>query len=330
MWNDLQYDLIWENVVDYTYSLCSTNSEHQQKCFELYTKAKRKSSRKSQPVLINDHAVNGFLSNVKNILLKYEYLVDDKGNGEISTKHEKLGSCSKHDCSKSTRRNDGPCCSNQSAKNDTEISRVFEQLEVCGDLLTIAEKAIDLKLEGPDHEGLSIRSNIDASEKSMVEEPEHEGSCTSINSSEKSMIMGKETALNLGDNEDVCYKEEHPSQNELGNKKTDVIENSKEFSSKAKSEWNKHCMSSHLAYAKRHLCPIEVDEFLTNELHVLPGGNWTCEEDTELVQLVVKSLGGATSKVNSKVTSSITVLYIFSPRTGFLVLAVFESLKAFK
>ena len=301
MWNDLQYDLIWENVVDYSYSLCNTDAEHQQKCFQLYTKAKRKSSKKSQPVLINDHAVNGFLSNVKTILRKYEHLVDEKANGEISTKHEngKSGGFSKQDsCSKSTRLNDGPCCSNESAKSNTEISRVFEQLEICGDLLTIAEKAIDFKLEASEHEKLSVKTNTDTSAKSTMEgaECEDSGTCTST-SKKLSVVKSEETASKLGDNEDVCNQEDEPSQDQL----TEITNKNKEHSTPEKSKCNKHCASSHVTSAKRQLCPIEVDEILTNELHVLPGPNWTCDEDTELVQLLVKSLGGATSKVNGKV-----------------------------
>ena len=296
VWNDLQYDFIWENVVDYTYSLCNSDAKHQQKCFQLYTKVKRKSSKKSHPVLINDHAVHGFLTNVKTILRKYEHLVDEKANGEISTKHEngKLGSCSKQDCdSKSTLQNDATCCSNESSKTDTDISRVFEQLEVCGDLLTIAEHAIDIKLEGSEHGGLDIKANTDTNEKSTIVGAESEVSGASINTCNNSTLKTLDV----------------DKENEDHNDHTDNTKNHKEPLSREKPKSTRHSLHS----GKKQLCPIEVDEFLTNELHVLPGPNWTCDEDTELVQLLVKSLGGATSKINSKVSSSVN--YDFNYKT---------------
>ena len=301
LWNDLQYDVIWENVVDYTYSLCNTDATHQQKCFQLYTKVKRKSCKKStHPVSINGHAVNGFLTNVKTILRKYEHLVDEKANDEISAKNEsgKLGSCSKQDSySKSSRQNDDPCCSDESRK--TDISQAFEQLEVCGDLLNIAEKVIDIKLEDFENGKLDTKANTETNEESAVAGPKPEGSSTDMNTCKNSMIKIEETELNLG-SEDVCYTEDDTS----SIKQAEITKDKKEPSSQEKSNCSRHSASSHSRSAKRQLCPIEVDERLTNELHVLPGPNWTCDEDTELVQLLVKSLGGSTSKVNSKVISS--------------------------
>lgn len=282
VWNDLQYNLIWENVVDYTYSLCNTSAECQKKCFQLYTKVKRKSSKKSQPVVINGHAVNGFLSNVKTLLRKYEHLVDEKGSGKSSTNGK----------TKSTRQNEGPCCSNQSCS--TEISKVFEQLQVCGELLTIAEKAIDSKLECPEHECLNVKTN----ETRIVERSDDDDSSNNTNTSERSTIKDETTVLNMAD---TCCKAEGTPQNSLEKPFTEITSSKKEFSSQVKSECNKDT-TSHLAYYDKQLCPIEVDEYLIKKLHALPGPNWTCEEDAELVRLLVTSLGGATCKVNSKVS----------------------------
>ena len=287
VWNDLQYNLIWENVVDYTYSLCNTSAECQKKCFQLYTKAKRKGSKKSRQVVINGHAVNGFLSNVKTLLRKYEHLVDEKGSGKSSTNGK----------TKLTRQNDGPCCSDQSEKTGTEISKVFEQLQVCGELLTIAEKAIDSKLECPEHECLNTKTNATC----VVEDTDNDGSSNNTKTNEKSTMKDETTALNTGDTEGTCCKAEGTPQNSIEKQLTEITRSNKEFSSQMKFECNKDT-ASHLAYSEKHLCPIEVDEYLIKKLHALPGPNWTSEEDAELVRLLVKSLGGATCKVNSKVT----------------------------
>lgn len=286
VWNDLQYNLVWENVVDYSYSLCNTSAECQKKCFQLYTKVKRKRSKKSRPVVINGHAVNGFLSNVKTLLRKYEHLVDEKSSGKTSI----------HGKAKSTRQNDGPCCSSQLDKTDTEISKVFEQLEVCGDLLTMAEEAIDSKLECPERECF----NVKPIETCVVEGTDHNDPSRNANTNENSMIKDEKSALSMESTEGTCCTEDKTS---LEKQCAEITAGNKEFSSLGKNESNKD-ITSLLASSEKQLCPIEVDEYLIKKLHALPGPNWTYEEDTELVRLLVKSLGGATCKVNSKVTLS--------------------------
>ena len=297
LWNELQYDSIWEHVVDYTYSLCSTSTEHQRKCFQLYTKTRRKTSKKSQPVLINDGAVNGFLLNVKSVLTKYENLVDEKSLSKVSAKHEpgNPGGCLKTDgSSKSAGPNDDACCSDGSAKADTEISRAVKQLEVCGNLLSIAEKAIDLKLEDFDNDEMSGQ----ASGNTVMEALQCQDLNTVNNTKEKS-AQCEEAVLNLGSNEGLVPKQDKPTKCTSPSQKD------------LKSECTKHLASSHLAYTKRHLCPIEVDECLTNEIQSLPGPHWTCDEDTELVQLLVKSWGGTASKANSKVILQTVYSYAY-------------------
>lgn len=265
VWNDLQYDTIWENVIDYSYSLCNTNSDHQQKCFQLYTKARRKSSKKLPKAAKSDLALSGRLSNVKTISTQYEHLVEAKVNSENRRNQETLGISTKQGSSK------------QAFETDLEISHVYEQLQVCGDLLNIAETAaMDLTYQCPERERLSVGML-----ENTMEKPERR------ESSEKSVTKAFGNELNVSGNHNACSL-----------KMNSPAECSKKISKQEISESSKH-----LKCAKRQLCPIEVNEHLTNELQVLPGPNWTSDEDSELVRLLVNSLGGATNKGNTKVSS---------------------------
>ncbi|XP_028406216.1 uncharacterized protein LOC114528733 isoform X2 [Dendronephthya gigantea] len=299
LWNDLQYDTTWENAVDFTYSLCSNDRENREKCFQLYTKIKRKPKRKSRPVGVNGGSENGLLSNVKTILQKYEDLVDEKETkaGAIVTKHENKSSKQR------LVQNDSPCCSNQSAKNDGDISRLFGQLEVYGDLLTIAEKAIDLKIESQDDENIS-RTNSDANVKHSMEN-RWGGETVGQNIGTSRKNSGTSDVLRPRDNcpgdncpGDNCPGDNCPGDNCPGTRgnKAEITNNGRKPSLQGRAE-NKPCS---VTSRGKQFCPIELDEVLTNELQLLPSPNWTCENDTELVQLLVTSLGGVSSKFSSK------------------------------
>ena len=45
LWNNIQNDTVWENVLEYTYSLSNTNKDHQS-CVDVYTKQRRKKNKK--------------------------------------------------------------------------------------------------------------------------------------------------------------------------------------------------------------------------------------------------------------------------------------------
>ena len=261
--------------MDFAYSLCNTDSKNREKCFQLYTKVKRKPKRRTRAAGVGDGSENGLLS----FLQKYEDLVDGNGTKEgFLAKHENKSPKQR------LARNDSPCCSNQSAKTDGDISRLFGQLEVYGDLLTITEKVIDLKLESPEHENIT-KTNADTNGKHSRESRETAGQ------------SNRTSETNLGDSNTLCPVDTS-SETRVKNNRAEVTNNGRRPSLQSRPE-NRACF---FTSQEKQLCPIEVDDVLTNELQLLPAPNWTCENDTELVQLLVKSLGGVSnSKFSSKV-----------------------------
>ncbi|XP_046857635.1 uncharacterized protein LOC124451045 [Xenia sp. Carnegie-2017] len=241
IWNELQDDLIWENVVNFTYSLCRPTDnieEHVEKCFQLYTKVKKRPFGKKQRL----SKENDLLSNLKIVSMS------DNGLKRIDTSTQTASS-------KSAARYSRP-----SSATDLEISRVFEELEACGNMLDLTQKTMSIK------ENFSHLEVID-SEKSHKDilkfVPRDYGIAKSESSSLNLVFLGKQ----------LKTLEMNPSRQTV----------------------KLPCIGG-----KGGLRAISVDLNLTNELQVLPSCNWSCDEDTELVQFLVNSHGGATSKMNGK------------------------------
>lgn len=354
LWSDIQNDTIWGNVVDYTYSLCSTNTNQRQNLLQVYTKVKQKKKKKRNPAvapkLSEDPNHDSTLS--KNLLEQLKNLLnnsptsDEKPNGSqaastdtltrlLDTSANATSSCQRSE--KQPIESDITHCGHisDSKPTETEIktnclpslnkrsSRVSEDCSNSNEkfsLLEISTNVPDSLACGSDRTLCceEMTRNSRETEKQTSSSDSVESSYQSLDAD--SMNAGRSQAI-----DDTAHMK-NSRETEKATSSSDAVEslhqsldadsmNAERLVDTAHLKSKKNRSKSCNVVTNKDLWPIKVDEQLTDKLALVPGPNWTADEDIQLVQLLINCLGSGTSKMNSKCLSKHISVHpsLFSP-----------------
>lgn len=292
-WSDLQNDCIWESVVDFTYSLCSNIEGLQETCLQVYAKVKQKKSKKlatleisglhsSESDLCDSHLQKKIPENCQN--LWKSHLFSDRKRDSTKHNHQNADGYSQT----SVERPGG-----SDGVDNSSQSRERKPGKKVGTCLQFTNKKLLMRSgDHNSHSGISVESLTEHdnstnlsdkasgrvkkffqdTEEKLNESEKLEGSQESVKSCSSTLETGCQKGKRRGADSDQ--------------------QNCKETETQSKSSGS---------VSGQQLCPIQTDECFMDKLAKTPGPSWMNDEDIQLVQLLINSLGSGTSKMNGKV-----------------------------
>ena len=262
VWSDLQNDIVWESVVDFTYSLCSTSKDLKVACLQVYTRVKRKRTKKTVPIDSKSSRNNpGSLENVLNKSLKKMPCARENNDSCEILKKSFDGSGIELFSNSSERRLSGSnvviksCHLSEERPNETSLQQLNKYSSENEDL--------DHSKQNASKDETCSALFPELMKKMIInEDTKQSNSQHSVDMLSKCFETG---CLNVRSSDSTVASEQQKCKKPRNHLKVDNLISDK--------------------------CPIKIDENLKNRLATTPGPNWTSDEDDELVQLLMNSSG---------------------------------------